>query len=86
MRPDLSALNPFFKTYYTPNGVGQPCACSQTKALPLSKTKNINTSTNNSAISCRMRYSQIAQTFGTTVSSTSYAKKTCSIGGPTFSY
>jgi hypothetical protein len=84
MRPDLSILNPFFKTYYT-NGVSNPCACSP-KAIPLSKTNNINTATNNSAISCRMRYSQIANTFGTTMSSTSYAKKTCSIGGPTFSY
>jgi hypothetical protein len=85
MRPDLSILNPFFKTNYR-NVLSQPCPCSQTKPLPLSKTNNINTSTNNSAISCRMRYSQIANTFGTSMSSSSYPKKTCSIGGPTFSY
>ena len=85
MSSDLSNLNPFFKTYYIPNNMTNSCACSK-KALPLSKTSNLNTSTNNSSISCRMRYSQIAQTFGTTSSSTSYPKKTCSLGGPTFSY
>lgn len=78
-------INILFKTYYTPNGVGNPCLCNK-PALPLSKINKMNTSTNNSSITCRMRYSQIAQTFGTTVASTSSIKKTCSLGGPTFSY
>jgi len=51
-----------------------------------SSYNSLNTSTNQTQISCRMRYSQQVQTYGTTQSSTSYAKKTCRIGGPTFSY
>lgn len=41
---------------------------------------------NSSAQSCRMKYAQQVKTYGTTESSTSFPKKTCSIGGPTFSY
>ena len=78
-------LNSIFRTYYTPNGVGNPCLCNK-PALPLSKTNKLNTSTNNSSLSCRMRYSQVVQSFGTTASSASSVKKTCSLGGPTFSY
>jgi hypothetical protein len=85
MNIDRSVLNPYFKTYYTPNGVGNPCLCSP-KALPLSKTSKLNTATNNTSISCRMRYAQFATSNGTTLASTSYPKKTCSLGGPTFSY
>ena len=51
-----------------------------------SSSNSLNTSTNDTQISCRMRYSQQVQTYGTTKSSTSYPKKTCRIGGPTFSY
>jgi len=56
------------------------------KPLPLSKTSNLTTSMNDSSGSCRMKYAQFIKTFGTTESSTSYPRKTCSIGGPTFSY
>jgi hypothetical protein len=87
-----SKLDLLFKTNYV-NDVFKPVHC-QPQALPLTKTtsskgsssKSLNTSTNNTQISCRMRYSQQVQTYGTTKSSTSYAKKTCRIGGPTFSY
>jgi len=82
-----AALNPYFKTYYTPNGVSNPCACTP-PAIPLSKssTTNLNTSTNTTQISSKMRCAQLVQTYGTTQPSTSYVKKTCSLGGPTFSY
>lgn len=72
-----------------PNSKGAPGSrriCRQNPALPLSKTSNLNTATNQTSISCRMRYAQLATTYGTTQSTTSYPKKTCSIGGPTFSY
>lgn len=42
--------------------------------------------TNSSFRSCRMKYAQTMRSFGTTKGSTSYPRKTCSIGGPTFSY
>lgn len=42
--------------------------------------------TNSSFRSCRMKYAQTMRSFGTTEGSTSYPRKTCSIGGPTFSY
>lgn len=55
--------------------------------IPLSKTKTgLNSSTNTTAISCRMKYSQNINTYGITKPSISAAKKTCSLGGPTFSY
>lgn len=57
------------------------------KSLPLSKTNSgLNTSTNNTATSCRMAYAARIKTYGITNPSGSYPKKTCSIGGPTFSY
>jgi hypothetical protein len=49
-------------------------------------SNSLNTSTNQTSITRRMRYSQQVQIYGMTQSSTSYAKKTCRIGGPTFSY
>ena len=55
-------------------------------ALPLSKINGLNTSTNNSAMSCRMRYAETVRINGTTMSSSSSPQKTCRIGGPTFSY
>jgi hypothetical protein len=55
-------------------------------ALPLSKITHLNTSNNTTSISNAMRYSQLVTSYGTTKSTTSYAKKTCRIGGPTFSY
>lgn len=86
MKPVTPDINQYFRTYYIKNGgVNNPCPCNP-PALPLSKTKNINTSTNNTAISSRMRCAQIINAFGTQQSSTSYAQKTCRIGGPTFSY
>ena len=66
------------------NGSGN--GADYVKPLPLSKTTNLTTSTNDTSGSCRMKYAQFVKTFGTTESSTSYAQKTCSIGGPTFSY
>ena len=78
---------------YDPNGnYGQManrsgCNGAGTAVMPLSKTKSgLNTSTNTTAMSCRMKYSQRVSSYGSTQSSTSYAKKTCSLGGPTFSY
>ena len=63
------------------------CFCMKTPAaLPLSKTTKLNTSTNDTTQTCRMRYAQQVATFGPTASSTSYPRKTCSVGGPTFSY
>jgi len=63
------------------------CNGKGSAAMPLSKTsKGLNTSTNTTAITSRMRYSQRVAAYGTTQSSTSFAKKTCSLGGPTFSY
>ena len=59
---------------------------TNSNALPLSKTSGLSTSTNNSRISCRMKYSQTINAYGTVAASTSYPLKTCSIGGPTFSY
>ena len=89
-------LNPLFKTYY--GTLENQCKCSP-PSFPLTKTtysttgstigsssNSLNTSTNQTQISCRMRYSQQVQTYETTKSSTSYPKKTCRIGGPTFSY
>ncbi len=83
-----SDLNIYFKTIY--GGILGRCKCSP-PSLPLTKTESgastsLNTSTNQTQISCRMRYSQQVQSYGTTQSATSYAKKTCSIAGPTFSY
>lgn len=57
-----------------------------TPALPLSKINGLSTSTNNSSLSCRMRYAETVRINGTTMSSTSSPQKTCRIGGPTFSY
>jgi len=42
--------------------------------------------TNSAFRSCRMKYAQTMRSYGTTEGSTSYPKKTCAIGGPTFSY
>jgi len=55
-------------------------------ALPLSKINNLNTSTNNTSISCRMRYAETIRLNSATINSTSALRKTCGIGGPTFSY
>ena len=76
---------------YNPNSnYGQMSTRQSAKCnpvLPLSKTKSgINTSTNTTAISCRMKYAQVVNSYGPVQSTTSYAKKTCSLGGPTFSY
>lgn len=89
-----SKLDLLFKTNYV-NDIFKPVHC-QPQALPLTKsisnggyggsTNSLNTSTNQTQLSSRMRYSQQVQTYGTTQASTSYAKKTCRIGGPTFSY
>ena len=84
-----SKLDILFKTNYI-NDIFKPFHC-QPRALPLTKTtssssNSLNTSTNQTQISCRMRYSQQVQTYGTIKDATSYAKKTCRIGGPTFSY
>ena len=82
-----SILDPFFKTNYK-NSIFIPVHCGVSKALPLTKSNStgLNTATNQTQISCRMRYSQLVQGYGTTKDSTSYVKKTCSLGGPTFSY
>lgn len=68
------------------NGYANNYLNNYVKPLPLSKTTNLTTSTNDSSGSCRIKYAQFIKTFGTTESSTSYPRKTCSIGGPTFSY
>jgi hypothetical protein len=74
------------KGKYNPNGTYIQMEVGCNTALPLSKTTNLNTSTNTTGISNAMKYSQIVNSYGTAVSSTSSAKKTCRIGGPTFSY
>jgi hypothetical protein len=87
------SINSFFKTQYISNGVSNPCGCF-TRALPLSKnnsnstnsTNSLNSSTVNYSVSCRMRYSRDIATYGTVKASTGSIKKTCSLGGPTFSY
>jgi len=63
---------------YTFNLYGIRCICTIPPAIPLSKKTK--------GISCKMRYAEVIKTFGTTQTSTSYVKKTCSLGGPTFSY
>jgi hypothetical protein len=69
------------------NPIYKYCMLSCANAIPLSKKKSgLNTSTNNTAMSCRMAYAARIKTYGTTNPSGSYPKKTCSIGGPTFSY
>lgn len=82
---DLYRLNLLFKTHYTQNKSENRCACSP-QPLPLCKTTNLKTAGNDTSISCRMRYSQIVKSQGTTMSSTSSVKKTCSLGGATFAY
>lgn len=77
---NLSQKDPIYK-YCVNKG------CSAKPALPLSKTSSgLNTSTNTTAISCRMKYAQKVNAYGTVQSSTSYPRKTCALGGPTFSY
>lgn len=73
---------------YSPNSnYNQMANGCKNYAVPLSKiNRGQNTSTNTTAISNAMRYSQIVNIHGSMKSSTSYAKKTCSLGGPTFSY
>jgi len=83
---NINHNNPIYKycmNYGKYNNKNNTC----TNALPLSKTSsNLNTSTNTTAISCRMAYSQRVTTYGITKPTGSFPKKTCSIGGPTFSY
>ena len=97
-----ASLNPLFKTYYgalenqckcSPPSLPLTKLRSSTSGSSTSgsstsgsTSNSLNTSTNQTQISCRMRYSQQVQTYGTTQYSTSYTKKTCRIGGPTFSY
>lgn len=98
MSNPLANLNPNDPIYkycinkgrYNPNFTNSTIfsnSCRANGALPLSKTNpGLNTSTNNTAMSCRMKYAQQVNTYGTVQSSTSYPQKTCSIGGPTFRY
>jgi len=72
------SLNVLFKTQYTQNNNTNQCRCNP-PALPLSKIKKMNTSTNASSLSCRMRYAQLARTNGTTQATTSSIKKPCSL-------
>ena len=73
---------------------GNPIAGSSlpTNATPTAANAKFNqyangsSNTNSSFRSCRMKYAQTMRSFGTTEGSTSYPKKTCAIGGPTFSY
>ena len=55
-------------------------------ALPLSKINKLSTSTNNTSVSCRMRYAETIRLNSATMNSTSALRKVCGIGGPTFSY
>ena len=73
------SLNVLFRTQYTQNNNINQCRCNP-PALPLSKIKKMNTSTNASSLSCRMRYAQLARSNGTTKATTSSIKKTCSLG------
>lgn len=82
-------LNTLFKTTYQREGINNKCACSDNKPLPLSKKNNLNTSTNKTQQSARMTCAQAIQTSAVTQPATivkNYNKKTCSLGGPTFSY
>ena len=74
------------KGKYNPNGTYNQMALGCNNALPLSKTSKLNTSTNNTGITRRMKYSERVRVYGTTKPSTSSAIKTCTIGGATFSY
>ena len=71
---------------YNLNTLNCNSKCRDANVIPLSKTSNLVTSTNDTSASCRMKYAQTIRTYGTTESSTSYARKTCSIAGPTFTY
>ena len=74
------------KGKYNPNRTYNQMEAGCNSVLPLSKTNNLNTSTNDTRISCRMKYSQNINVYGITKPSISAPKKTCSLGGPTFSY
>lgn len=63
-----------------PNNSMNQCRCNP-PALPLSKINKLNTSTNDSSLSCRMRYSQVARSFGTTTATSSAPTKSCIIKG-----
>jgi len=55
--------------------------------IPLSKTSNLNTSTNISNQSKRMAFAEKIRAYGTTQDSTSaFTKKTCIIGNQRFNY
>ena len=83
---NINPNNPIYK-YCMNRKKYKKMALTCTNVLPLSKTKSgLNSSTNNTAMSCRMAYAARIKTYGATNLSGSYPKKTCSIGGPTFSY
>ena len=83
---NIDPNNPIYK-YCMNKGKYNSNALNCANAIPLSKTKSgLNTSTNTTAMSCRMAYAARIKTYGITNPSGSYPKKTCSIGGPTFSY
>jgi hypothetical protein len=71
---------------------GNPVSSLPTNNTPTAANQKFNqyatgsSNTNSSFRSCRMKYAQTMRSFGTTEGSTSYPRKTCSIGGPTFSY
>lgn len=85
---ELYKLNKLFKTTYERENINKDCRCIP-KSIPMSKTaNNLNTSTNQTQQSARMRCAQIVTSLGTTqpVTVKTAPRKTCSLGGPTFSY
>ena len=86
---ELYKLNKLFKTTYDRENINKQCRCTP-KSLPLSKstTTNLNTSTNQTQQSKAMRCAQLITSVASTqpVTVKTAPRKTCSLGGPTFSY
>jgi hypothetical protein len=77
-----------FKVKYLPNGIRNNTPRCLPQPVPLSKISGLNTQTNNTQISNRMRYSQLVKNNGTTQYSSSSLniRKPNSLGGAVFSY
>ena len=68
-------------------GTSLPTNATSTDAnTKFNQYANGSSNTNSAFRSCRMKYAQTMRSYGTTEASTSYPRKVCAIGGPTFSY
>ena len=66
---------------------GNRCATQENTIIPLSKTNSgLNSSTNTTSISCRMRYAQTVSQYGYVSSTPSLKLNSTRLGSPTYSY